>query len=104
MFRSLVAVGTKKGNLWLLRAETLEPARSIPFAYSRCTSVQFITGFTVYIYRGSIRAIEFSECGEFLATVDTDRCVSVFRPVSSNLFFLSKDLDLKKSLKELHQC
>ena len=26
-----------------------------------------------------IRAIEFSECGEFLATVDTDRCVSVFR-------------------------
>ena len=49
MFRSLVAVGTKKGNLWLLRAETLEPARSIPFAYSRCTSVHSITGFTVHI-------------------------------------------------------
>ena len=31
-------MGTKKGNLWLLRAESLEPARSIPFAYSRCTS------------------------------------------------------------------
>ena len=31
------------------------------------------------MYRGSIRAIEFSECEEFLATVDTDRCVSVFR-------------------------
>ncbi len=34
------------------------------------------------MYRGSIRAIEFSECGEFLATVDTDRCVSVFRSVA----------------------
>ena len=90
MFRSLVAVGTKKGNLWLLRAETLEPARSIPFAYSRCTSVQSITGFTVQIYRGSIRAIEFSECGEFLATVDTDRCVSVFRSVTSQIVFLRK--------------
>ena len=83
MYRSLVAVGTKKGNLWLLRAESMEPARSIPFAYSRCTSVQSITDFTLHIYRGSIRAIEFSECGEFLATVDTDRCVSVFRSVLS---------------------
>ena len=48
MFRSLVAVGTKKGNLWLLRAESLEPSRSIPFAYSRCTSVQSITSFKAY--------------------------------------------------------
>ena len=32
---SLVAVGTRKGNLWLLRAESLEPARSIPFTYSK---------------------------------------------------------------------
>ena len=32
---SLVAVGTRKGNLWLLKAESLEPARSIPFAYSK---------------------------------------------------------------------
>ena len=86
MYRSLVAVGTKKGNLWLLKAESLEPARSIPFAYSRCiqyTCTQSVTGFTIHLYRGSIRAIEFSECGEFLATVDTDRCVSVFRSVQS---------------------
>ena len=60
---TLVAVGTRRGNLWLLRAESLEPARSIPFSYSK----------------GSIRAVEWSECGEFLATLDTDRCVSVFR-------------------------
>ena len=51
----------------------------------------------MHIYRGSIRAIEFSDCGEFLATVDTDRCVSVFRTVQSQIafriFFLSRDLE-----------
>ena len=52
----------------------------LPIQYT-CT--ESTTGFTLHMYRGSIRAIEFSECGEFLATVDTDRCVSVFRSVQS---------------------
>ena len=57
----LLAVGTKKGHLWLLNEETLDPVRSVPFSYSK----------------GAIRSCQFSECGEFLATSDTDRCVSV---------------------------
>ena len=46
------------------------------------------------MYRGSIRAIEFSECGEFLATVDTDRCVSVFRSLIA-IAMHSQKLSLK---------
>ena len=60
---ALLALGTKKGNLWLLKEESLEPLRSIPFSYSK----------------GSIRSCLFSPCGEFLATADTDRCVSVYK-------------------------
>ena len=59
----LLAVGTKKGHLWLLNDETLDPVRSMPFTYSK----------------GSIRSCLFSECGEFLAASDTDRCVSVYK-------------------------
>ena len=59
----LLAVGTKKGYLWLLNEETLDPVRSMPFAYSK----------------GAIRSCQFSACGEFLATADTDRCVSVYK-------------------------
>ena len=32
---TLLAVGTRKGNVWLLKEETMEPARSLPFAYSK---------------------------------------------------------------------
>ena len=59
----LMALGTKRGNIWLLKEETMEPARAIPFSYSK----------------GSIRSVVFSEDGEFLATSDTDRCVSVYK-------------------------
>ena len=59
----LLALGTKKGNVWLLKEETMEPARAIPFSYSK----------------GSIRSCVFSDDGEFLATSDTDRCVSVYK-------------------------
>ena len=32
---TLLAVGTRKGNVWLLKEETMEPARSLPFSYSK---------------------------------------------------------------------
>ena len=35
MCGTLVAVGTRKGNVWLLKEETMEPARSLPFSYSK---------------------------------------------------------------------
>ena len=60
---ALIALGTKKGHLWLLKEENLEPLRSIPFSYSK----------------GSIRSCLFSPCGTFLASLDTDRCLSVFK-------------------------
>ena len=60
---ALLAVGTKKGNLWLLKEESLEPVRSIPFSYSK----------------GTIKSCLFSPCGTFLSTLDTDRCLSVYK-------------------------
>ena len=35
MCGTLLAVGTRKGNVWLLKEETMEPARSLPFSYSK---------------------------------------------------------------------
>ena len=35
MCGKLLAVGTRKGNVWLLKEETMEPARSLPFSYSK---------------------------------------------------------------------
>ena len=34
----LVAVGTRKGQLWLLSESTLQPIRSLPFTYSKVNS------------------------------------------------------------------
>ena len=58
----LLAVGTKKGQLWLLQEATMEPVRSQPFSYSK----------------GSIKHLAWSDCGQMVATGDTDRCVSVY--------------------------
>ena len=58
----LLAVGTKKGHIWLLDSKTLTPVRSEPMAYSK----------------GAIKQIVFDSSDSYMATSDLDRCVSVY--------------------------
>ena len=44
----LLALGTRKGNVWLLKSESLDPVKSGSFSYSK----------------GSIRSVEWSQCGQ----------------------------------------
>ena len=75
--------------------------RPHPFTYSRANWLNLA------MLQGSIRQLAWSDCGNFVASGDTDRCVSVYTQNRwtklSQTFLFSSKLDFSKSCLVLHR-
>ena len=70
---NIIALGSKKGNIWLLSSDTLNPLNE---AYSDC--------------KGPIKQLLFSPTDEYLACSDLDKCITIYQNVDGEYRLLGR--------------